>query len=130
MIIYTTFLPKGISGMSLYPFILLRHRDESRRAEIILRHERIHQKQQEEILVVALPFVACAAFCLTHWLWLALLVNPFYIWYGAEYLIYRLRRYDHQSAYLSISFEQEAFDNQFDESYLRFRDNFAHLNYL
>jgi hypothetical protein len=132
MIIYTTkLLPKGIAGMSIYPFILLRHRDDNPvRSAAIIQHERIHQRQQEEILILCLPFVASAAFTFSHWLWLVLAANPFYVVYALEYLWFRLRGYHHQAAYMSISFEREAYDNQQVVNYSLTRRHFAQLNYL
>lgn len=131
MIIYTRILrPLRLRGIALYPFILIRDREEGQRGEVLINHERIHQKQQEECLVLCLPFIAWLAFAISHWIWLVCLVNPFYLWYVAEYLVHRIRFRNHSMAYFAISFEKEAFDNQYDENYLKYRRSFAWLNYL
>lgn len=41
MIIYTSFIPKGFDGMSIWPFILMRYRDTG-----LLNHELVHYTEQ------------------------------------------------------------------------------------
>lgn len=91
------------SGMALFPFILLRrHAGDPR----LLRHERIHLRQQAELLVL-----------------------PFYIWYLLEYGLYRLRGYSHSRAYHAIRFEREAFAHDMDPGYLERRRVWAFWHY-
>jgi hypothetical protein len=93
-----------VEGMAFFPFILLRHKSPDR---ILLNHERIHLKQQLELGLIV-----------------------FYIWYLTEYLI-RLARYrKHYLAYLHISFEKEAYQNQGDPDYLKTRTFWAFWKYL
>ena len=54
-------------AMAIFPFILV-HRSSIPVGEKLLNHERIHLQQQLELLII-----------------------PFYIWYGLEYLFYILR---------------------------------------
>lgn len=87
-------LGKNINGMTIAPFIILR--DESiKNDKRIMNHERIHIKQQVEML------------------WL-----PFFIWYGLEFLIKKLK---FKNAYRNISFEREAYDNDDNLNYLNNR---------
>ena len=84
------------SGMALYPFILVKKKHPS---AILLNHERIHLCQQLELGLVV-----------------------FYIWYIAEYLWYRYYKGESsEQAYLHIRFEQEAYRNDEDLTYLRKR---------
>lgn len=54
----------------------------------------------------------------------------FYILYGLEYLIKLLITLNHNKAYMSISFEQEAYNNQFDRKYPEKRKHYAFIKYL
>ena len=93
-----------VEGIALFPFILLRTKSPSR---FLINHERIHLRQQLEMAII-----------------------PFYVWYLIEYLI-RLAQYKkHYLAYLHISFEREAYQNQGNLDYLKNRGFWAFLKYL
>lgn len=92
------------NGMALYPFILVKRKNPS---ATLLNHERIHLRQQLELLIL-----------------------PFYVWYVLEYLWHRLRGLKHYTAYRRISFEQEAFKHDQDLRYLRTRKRWAFVRYL
>ena len=62
----------GVNGMALWPFILVQRGNPSAR---LLNHERIHHRQQLEMLLL-----------------------PFYVWYVLEYAYHRLRGLDHYAA--------------------------------
>lgn len=107
MIIAAKYLvPKGFTGITLYPFIFVR--DESLKHNLtIITHERIHLRQQAEMLVL-----------------------PFYIWYGGEYL-YRLIRYrNRNTAYRNISFEREAYKHEANPDYITHRRFWNFLKFL
>jgi len=106
-IIVTKYLiPKGYSGLTVFPFvILLRERDRQNRQ--LINHEKIHIRQQIELLLL-----------------------PFFIWYFLEYLIRLLQYRKHHNAYRNISFEREAYDNEFDLEYLDKRKFWSFLNYI
>lgn len=87
----------GVSGMTLYPIIFLKSK-ELKHDVRIMNHERIHIRQQIEMLVI-----------------------PFYIIYLIEYLIGRIKYKSHFEAYLNISFEREAFINDGNLAYLKDR---------
>jgi hypothetical protein len=92
------------NGMALYPFILVKRKNPS---ATLLNHERIHLRQQVELLVL-----------------------PFYLWYVLEYLWHRLRGLRHYAAYRRISFEREAFDQDQNLYYLTTRKPWAFMDYL
>lgn len=92
-------------AITLYPFVLLRYPID-RHDPVLLNHERIHLRQQLELLVI-----------------------PFYGWYLAEYAWHRVRGLNHLSAYLKISFEKEAYANEHHLDYLEKRSCFAFKKY-
>lgn len=73
--------------------------------EQTIRHEMIHARQQFEMLVL-----------------------PFYAWYLVEWLIRLVINY--KMAYMSVSFEREAYRNDDVMNYLSNRKPFAWLSYL
>ena len=98
--------PKGFQGITLYPFVFLRD-SKLKMNTVLVNHERIHLKQQLELLVL-----------------------PFYIWYGVEFLL-RLAQYkNRRMAYKSISFEREAYAKEKDLNYLKSRSLFSFLKYV
>tara|TARA_R110002012_G_scaffold181585_1_gene347996 strand:+ start:290 stop:577 length:288 start_codon:yes stop_codon:yes gene_type:complete len=87
-----------IGGITLFPFIFIKGEGNDR----LIRHESIHIMQYRETLVLGFLFL--------------------YVWdflYGFS----KYKNYD--QAYRSIRFEQEAYRNDHDESYLQLRENFA-----
>ncbi|MBD3583379.1 hypothetical protein [Flavobacterium selenitireducens] len=99
-------IPKGFVGIALWPFVLLAS-DVQKNNPSTIAHERIHLRQQLEMLVV-----------------------PFFVWYGLEYLI-RLAHYkDRKLAYRNISFEREAYANEKSPDYLKTRAFWFFVNYI
>lgn len=82
--------------MALWPFILT-SLPKNHMPVRVKRHEIIHLRQQIELLIL-----------------------PFYLWYGLEYLWHRLR-HDSYTAYRMIRFEREAWANDGRCGYLRRR---------
>ena len=72
-------------AMAIYPFILVRQRSFKTDVQL-LHHERIHLRQQIEMLII-----------------------PFYFFYLLNYLVNRLRLKHHDEAYRNICFEREAY---------------------
>ena len=99
-------IPKGYSAIAVFPFIILKSaplKDDV----VFVNHEKIHLKQQLELFVV-----------------------PFYLVYGLEFL-FRLAQYRNRYlAYRNISFEREAYCNEFDLKYLNRRPFWSFLKYL
>ena len=111
MVLCLPWLVRTITGnfaraITLYPFVLLRYAGD-RLDPVLLNHERIHLRQQLELLVV-----------------------PFYLWYVGEYVWRRIKGMNHLSAYLTISFEQEAYANEHQLDYLDLRRPFAFRKHL
>lgn len=97
---------KNIAAIALFPFIFVCNQTLLKDRRLI-NHEKIHLRQQLEMLVL-----------------------PFYIWYLVEYLI-RLIHYKKSSlAYRNISFEREAYENDYNINYLKERSFFQFIKYL
>ena len=92
--------------MCLWPFVFVRKEIKSRYGEVTDNHERIHGEQQKELLVL-----------------------PFLLWYGVEWLVGLIRYRNASKAYRNISFEQEAYINQYDLKYLKGRRRFSWIKY-
>lgn len=99
-------LPKGVLGMTLWPYILLKT-NNLREDKVLINHERIHLRQQIQLLVVF-----------------------FYLWYGLEYLIRLIQYRNKRKAYLNISMEREAYANQDNPDYLKRFILWSFLRYL
>jgi len=99
-------VPKGYVGITLFPFIVLRDK-HLKQDKCLLNHERIHLRQQLELLVL-----------------------PFFIWYGLEFMIRLLQYRNRYLAYKNISFEREAYSNETDLEYLQSRSVFRFAKYL
>ncbi len=72
-----------------------------------MNHERIHLRQQLELLVL-----------------------PFYIWYGVEYLLRLLQYKDRHKAYRNIGFEREAYANEANLEYLKDRNLWKFMDFI
>ncbi|MBN9337746.1 MAG: hypothetical protein J0I88_07875 [Chryseobacterium sp.] len=95
-----------ISGITLFPFIFVQRKEDSKN-KILINHETIHIRQQLELLIV-----------------------PFYIWYLSEYYLKYLKYRNPQLAYRNISFEREAYANDQNLDYLKKRKFWSFINYL
>lgn len=99
-------VPNGYLGITLYPFVVLKDRTLSQNT-VLVNHERIHLRQQLELLVI-----------------------PFYLIYIFEFLIRYYRTKNWYKAYRSISFEKEAFQNERNLDYLKKRRLWYFINYF
>ncbi len=99
-------IPKRFVGLAIWPFIFLRHKKHLGN-EALINHERIHLKQQKELLVIF-----------------------FFIWYGLEYLLRFIQYKNRFIAYQNISFEREAYSNERNLNYLKNRKHYSFLSYL
>ena len=99
LIIISKFLiPKGFRGMAIFPFIVIR-KDLDAKNLVLINHEKIHLRQQLELLVL-----------------------PFYFIYMLDYLLKIVRYKDKNIAYRNIIFEREAYSNESDLNYLKKRE--------
>lgn len=111
MVVCLPWLVRWLTGnfaraIVLFPFVFIRY-PEDHYNERLLNHERIHIRQQLELLVL-----------------------PFYVWYLVEYVLRRMGGNNHLRAYLAISFEREAYTHEADFKYLNNRPLFAFRRYL
>ena len=83
------------NGLAIFPFLFVKYKNPSK---TLINHERIHFRQQIEMLIL-----------------------PFYIWYILEYVTHRIKGESPHHAYMSISFEREAYANDDDFGYLKRR---------
>ena len=106
-IIYNNLIPfKGFTAITLFPFIFARKEYKPLEIRTIM-HENIHLKQQIELLIVF-----------------------FYLWYGIEWIVRLIQYKDSHEAYRNISFEREAYDNEYDDEYLGVRKSYEWIHYL
>ncbi|MFH6935838.1 hypothetical protein [Flavobacterium sp. FlaQc-30] len=106
LIVSKYLIPKGYRGMAVFPFVLMKY-DFDKTNGVFVNHEKIHLRQQLELLII-----------------------PFFIWYFFEFL-FRLIQYKNKDlAYRNISFEREAYSNETNLNYLKNRSFFRFLNYI
>ena len=107
-IIYNRFIPtKGYMAINLCGVLFVRNEYRNQVNKVELNHERIHSRQIIEMLVL-----------------------PFYLFYLIEWL-FKLAKYRNQrKAYLSISFEREAYRFQSNLNYLKHRKPYAWVKFL
>ena len=102
-IIRQNILPtKGFLAINL--FGLLFCKKDAKINDVIVNHESIHTSQMKEMLYI-----------------------PFYLWYVTEWLIKLLFK---GNAYRNISFEREAYDNQYNLNYLKERKRYNWIKRL
>lgn len=106
VVIVTWLFAKNFRGLAIYPFIFLRNKNLKENLKII-NHERIHLRQQIELL----------------WVF-------FFLWYGIEFFIRWIQFRNPLTAYFNISFEKEAYANEVDMNYLKTRKLWSFWKYL
>ena len=99
-------LSKQFDGVVLWPFVFVK-REELKKDPVFMNHERIHLRQQLEMLVIF-----------------------FFLWYFIEYFVRFIRYGDSYKAYSKICFEREAYANERKLSYLRNRKAWGFKKYL
>ena len=104
--IYKYLVPKGYLGITIFPFIFLK-RKELKLNQSLVNHEKIHLRQQLELLVI-----------------------PFYIIYAVEFFVRLVYYKNWDLAYKNTSFEREAYCNEKDLEYLKLRKFWNFLKYL
>ena len=93
----------NVYAITLWPFIFIKDDGDDK----VLNHERIHLKQQWELLVIF-----------------------FYLFYTLFWLINMARFRDSQKAYLEIPFEKEAHANEANWVYTLNRKRVAWVGYI
>ena len=99
-------VPRGYLGLTVFPFMFLKHK--GLKGDIVLiNHEKIHLRQQIEMLVI-----------------------PFFVIYGIEFLVRLFQYKNWKIAYKNISFEREAYSNESNLDYLKSRPAWNFLPYI
>jgi hypothetical protein len=106
VLVFKYLTPKWVRGITIFPFIVLSYREDKQNL-VLLNHEKIHIRQQIEMLVF-----------------------PFFLWYGIEYLIRFVQYRNWKEAYLNISFEREAYQNEKNLYYLKQRSFWNFLKFI
>ena len=106
MILISKFLvPKGYTGLAVFPFVFLKN-SRLKLDTTLINHEKIHLRQQLELLFVF-----------------------FYSVYVLEFIIRLIQYKNWKQAYRNISFELEAYKNEKDLNYLKSRSFWKFLKY-
>jgi hypothetical protein len=106
LIVFKYLTPKGFRGLTFYPFVFLTDKEDTLN-DVFVNHEKIHIRQQLELLVLF-----------------------FYFFYLLEYLFRLIQYKDRKKAYFNISFEREAYSNEKDLNYLKKRSFLKFLKYV
>jgi hypothetical protein len=106
LIVTKYLIPKGYRGLAIFPFVFMKQRLEKGNA-VFLNHEKIHLRQQLELLII-----------------------PFFIWYFLEFCFRWIQFKNFDLGYRNISFEREAYANEKDLDYLKRRSFWMFLNYV
>lgn len=99
-------IPKGYRGLAIFPFVFVKYTLDKEN-KFFVNHERIHLRQQLELLVI-----------------------PFFVWYFLEFLVRFIKYKNWNLAYINISFEREAYANEKDLGYLKRRFLWEFLKFL
>lgn len=125
-------LPSSYKGITIFGHIFFKQ-DADKISEKSLNHEKIHVEQQHECFWLGFGF-GLILLLLTRLIWLTILMPFafFYIWYGVEYIIALLfNKFINRKSYRTISFEQEAYENDDNELYIKTqRDPFDWMFYI
>lgn len=97
---------KRFKGLAIFPFIFMKDHN-LRKDKIFINHEKIHLRQQIEMV----------------WIF-------FFIWYFVEFLYHWILKKNKIEAYYNISFEKEAYANEMNIDYLNKRKIWSFLKYL
>lgn len=98
---------KSVNAITLAPFGIYVRKEKDLTNKILINHEQIHYKQQKEMLYIL-----------------------FYIIYLLEWFIRMLILKDSHDAYLNISFEREAYNNEHNPNYLKKRKPYSWFCYI
>jgi hypothetical protein len=106
LIVTKYLIPRGYRGMTLFPFVFVKQ-SLDKKNPVFVNHERIHLRQQLELLII-----------------------PFFVLYFIEFLLRLIQYKNRDLAYRNISFEREAYANEQDLNYLKNRFFCKFLKYI
>ncbi len=97
---------KGFRAINLFGVVFAR-KEQAELSRQIINHESIHTRQMLELMVIG-----------------------FYVWYIVEWIIKWIIYKDRFLAYRNIGFEREAYDNDEDLDYLKYRKWYGFASYV
>ncbi len=107
MLIFSKYLfHPNFTALAVWPFIFLKHKD-LKNDKLLLNHEKIHLKQQIEML------------------WLL-----FFVWYFVEFAVKLIIYKKLMTTYRNLSFEREAYENELNLNYISKRKFWNFLKYI
>ena len=106
LIVSKYLIPKRFKAIALFPFILIRDNFETNNL-VLINHEKIHLRQQLELLII-----------------------PFYALYFIDFILKIILFKDKNKAYKNILFEREAYLNEENMDYLLTRPFWNWTRYL
>ena len=130
-IIYNNIIPfQGYTAITLWPLILARKSAKPLKAHAE-NHEKIHLRQQLEVLIASAAVMAVVRWLANiSWWWMLLSFVVYYTGYDIDYAIRCFAYGSANEAYRNIAVEQEAYLNQYDMAYLKQRKPFAWVRYI
>ncbi|MCM2302925.1 MAG: hypothetical protein NDI80_09910 [Flavobacteriaceae bacterium] len=102
---FSLLIHKNFRAFAFYPFIFIKNKEEIT-DKTLINHEKIHLKQQIELLIIF-----------------------FFISYFLEFIWNYFRFKSFMMAYRNISFEKEAYQNDANLNYLKTRKRYSFLKY-
>jgi len=128
--IYSKFVPaRGYISILILFWMVVREEYRNKIPWFAEIHEGIHLQQLIELLLLGVGVFVILIKEGYGW-WSVLSLFLFYIWYVIEFLVKLLFTSSWRKAYMSISFEQEAYGNHLEKKYLERRPAFAWLKYI
>ena len=106
LIVTKYLIPKGYRGLALFPFVFVKYSLDKKNL-VFVNHERIHLRQQLELLII-----------------------PFFVLYFLEFFLRLIQYRNVDLAYRNISFEREAYANEKDLDYLKNRFLWRFIKYI
>jgi hypothetical protein len=106
LIVTKYLIPKGYRGLALFPFVFVKY-SLDKKNPVFVNHERIHLRQQLELLII-----------------------PFFVLYFLEFFLRLIQYRNVDLAYRNISFEREAYANEKDLDYLKNRFLWRFIKYI
>lgn len=119
---------KGYSTITLTAFVFTRYKSKEEMPQHVRNHECTHARKWAEMFLLGffVVFVLQIPFDISSW-WYLLPFFAFYIWYLLEVAIRSIIIWG--NGYRYVSFEREARENQYDNTYLENGNYFNWITY-
>ena len=128
--IYSKFIPaKGCISILIMFWMVIREEYRNRLPWFAEIHEGIHLQQLVEMLLLGIGIFTLMIEEGCGW-WSVLSLFLFYECYVAEFAVKLLLTFSWKKAYMSVSFEQEAYEHQDEVGYNNVRKHYAFVKYL